>query len=116
MDGLLLEGKRAVVSAGARGMGRAAVLKLASQGADVAFCDITDAEGAVTEADARALSGPHSFYQHCDMGDKGQIDAFIAEVLRRFDHVDVLVNVVGVNDHDLLVDYNQERMDRMAGG
>ncbi len=112
MNNQLLDGKRAVVSAGAKGMGRAIVLMLASHGAQVAFCDIDDEAGKITLADANALQ-PGCLYQHCDMGIPDEVDAFSLAAKRRFDHINVLVNVAGINNRGLLVEQDPAVFERL---
>ncbi len=112
MNNQLLAGKRAVVSAGAKGMGRAIVLLLAAQGAQVAFCDIDDEAGQTTLADANTLQ-PGCLYQHCDMGNADEVDAFCQAAKRRLGHADVLVNVAGINDRDLLVEQDPTVFERI---
>ena len=111
-DGKLLAGKRVVVTGGAQGMGRAIVLLLAAQGAAVAFCDIDDEKAAITLADAQALH-PGCFHAHFDMASHEQVDAFCALVKQRFGHIDVLVNVVGVNQRQTLLELDMDVFNRI---
>ncbi len=90
----LLEGKRAFVSAGAAGVGRAIALLFAQQGAAVAITDIDEEAGRRTEAELKALS-PGSFFLPADMADRAQIEEACREVLRRFGRVDCLINNAG---------------------
>jgi len=93
--GKLLEGKKALITSGAHGMGYAISKMFVKHGADVAFCGRSPS-GAEVEAEFRKLS-PDSFFYMCDVLDGGQIDGFCAEALKRFGYVDVIVNNVGIN-------------------
>jgi NAD(P)-dependent dehydrogenase (short-subunit alcohol dehydrogenase family) len=82
------EGKRAIVTGGASGIGRATALRLAAEGAEVWIGDIDDAAGAAVAAEA------HGEYRHCDVSDPAQIHALIAEA-DAAGGIDALVNNAG---------------------
>ncbi|MBX9797257.1 SDR family NAD(P)-dependent oxidoreductase [Sphingomonas sp.] len=67
-------GKRAVITGGVSGIGRATALRLVVEGADVLIGDIDDAGGAALAAE----SGGRITYQHCDVMEPAQIEALIA--------------------------------------
>ena len=102
-----LEGKVALVTGagGMRGVGRATVMKLAGQGADIALTDVhreTDdlpphevrnswrGIDAVTEE--VAASGRAAFPVYCDLGDAGQIERMVEQVINHYGRIDILVN------------------------
>ena len=91
----LLDGKKALVTSGAHGMGYAISKLFIRHGADVAFCGRSPS-GADVEEEFKKTS-PGSFFFQCDVTDGGQVDAFCAEALKRFGYVDVIVNNVGIN-------------------
>jgi NAD(P)-dependent dehydrogenase (short-subunit alcohol dehydrogenase family) len=93
-----LAGKVAVVTGGARGIGRAIVEKLAQEGARVSFLDLDEAGGAAT---ARELGGHGRgvSFTRADVTREGEVAAAIEEVIRRDDGLDVLVNNAGVNTY-----------------
>src|SRR5258706_2734024 len=86
-----LEGKVAVVTGGAQGIGRAIVEKLTQEGARVSFLDLDEAEGAAT---ARALAVS---FTRADVTREGEVQAALAQVIGREGGLDVLVNNAGVN-------------------
>lgn len=86
------EGRVAVVSGAAQGIGAAAATRLASEGAEVAFVDINK-EGAEASA---ARAGGKSFAVQCDIGDPESVAALFKEVGTRCGKLDVLVNVAGI--------------------
>ena len=91
LDQFSLDSRVAVVTGGARGLGRQHALALAEAGASVALCDLLADEGQATAAEVSA-AGPGALFSRVDVTVPEQIDAFIAEVLARFGRIDVLVN------------------------
>ena len=98
-----LSGKAALVTGGARGIGRAIVLRLAAQGADVAFLDRGTAEAAEqTKRDVEAL-GRRCFWIEGDVTNPEAAPALVAQALETFGRVDILVNNAGVTRDDLIM-------------
>jgi 2-hydroxycyclohexanecarboxyl-CoA dehydrogenase len=91
---MTLQGKIAVVTGAASGIGRATARALAEQGAQVIVADIDRERG---EAQAAALreGGCKADFVAVDMTDPASIDAFARDVQARFGAVDVLVNGAG---------------------
>jgi 3(or 17)beta-hydroxysteroid dehydrogenase len=90
-----VEGKVALVTGGALGLGRAAVELLAREGARVAVTDVKDAEGrAVVEKIGAA--GGEAIYIHHDVAQEADWERAIAETLKRFGKLDIVVNNAGV--------------------
>lgn len=89
------EGKVAVVTGGAQGIGAACVRALARAGATVCIWDVADAPG---DALARELDGAGTrvHYQHCDVSSKASVDAALARTLALCGRVDQLVNNAGI--------------------
>jgi len=96
-------GKSALVTGGARGIGKAICLTLARQGADVAFVDVGRpevAEATVAEIQAlgrRALSVP------ADVTDPEACVKAVASVVAAFGKIDILVNNAGITRDDLIM-------------
>ena len=102
-----LEGKTALITGagGMRGVGRAAALKLASQGADIAITDVqrdaTDLPPGEVRVEWRGIQsvteevealGRRCFPVYCDLGEDQQIERLVDEVKDRFGRIDILVN------------------------
>ena len=87
-----LNGKVALVSGAARGMGQAEARLFAAEGARVAVCDVLDDEG---KAVAEEL-GESAFYQHLDVTDENQWAEAVAATTQAFGKLDVLINNAGI--------------------
>jgi 3-oxoacyl-[acyl-carrier protein] reductase len=98
-----LTGKTALVTGGARGLGKAICLNLARQGADIAFVDIGRPEVAeATVAEIEAL-GRRAISIAADVTDPEACVAAVAKVVETFGKVDILVNNAGITRDDLIM-------------
>ena len=79
-----------IVTGGAQGIGEACARRFAREGARVVVADVQDARGQALAAELGAS------YLHCDVGDKAQVDALVAQVMRAHGRIDVLVNNAGI--------------------
>ena len=91
-----LDGRIAIVTGGARGIGRAIVERLAAERARVTFCDLDPAGG---EAAVRALgdAGLRATFVPADVAREADVERLVADVVARDGAVDVLVNNAGIN-------------------
>lgn len=110
-----VEGKVAVVTGGAMGIGRAACLLLAGEGATVAVTDIADEEGAIVIAKIREFGGSAKYW-HVDTSDEEEVRITFASIARELGSLDILVNnagIAGVNKqtHDI----SAEEWNRVMG-
>ncbi|MDB5930952.1 MAG: short-chain dehydrogenase/reductase [Polaromonas sp.] len=85
-----LDGRVCIVSGGAQGIGEACIRRFAGEGAKVVIADVDDARGAALANETGGL------YIHCDVGDKAQVDALVAQVMAAHGRIDVLVNNAGI--------------------
>jgi NAD(P)-dependent dehydrogenase (short-subunit alcohol dehydrogenase family) len=93
-----LAGKVAFITGGGGGIGRATAERFAQEGAKVAVADIDDAAGEAAAKSARGLgknSGGDAVFIHCDVRDKGSVEAAIAETVKRFGKLTILHNNAG---------------------
>src|SRR5579883_2183260 len=88
-----LSGRVAVVTGGAAGLGKAAALRLASEGAKVEMLDLKPADAAVEEV--RAAGGEANGIV-CDCTDEGQIAHAVKTIESRQGRIDILVNNAGI--------------------
>ncbi len=108
----LLEGKRALVTGGAQGIGREIALTFAKHGAVVAIADIVVEEGRQTERELQAID-PRCFFLRTDTGVPEDIDALCQAVQERFGGLDILDNNVGINIREFLGDLKDESFERI---
>jgi 3-oxoacyl-[acyl-carrier protein] reductase len=98
-----LSGKSAVVTGGSRGIGRAIALRLAAQGADVAFSYRGNEAAAKETASAIEGLGRKALAIQADVSDPESADALIKAALDAFGKVDILVNNAGITRDDLIM-------------
>jgi NAD(P)-dependent dehydrogenase (short-subunit alcohol dehydrogenase family) len=99
--GLRLDGKVAVVTGGASGIGRAAVLRFLDEGACVVAADVDAASGGqlVDEVDATAHKGRVAF-RLCDVADEGAVADTMAHAVTTFGRLDCVFNNAGIAPRD----------------
>jgi NAD(P)-dependent dehydrogenase (short-subunit alcohol dehydrogenase family) len=114
-----LTGRIALVTGGGRGIGRAVALSLASAGADVAVTarsakDLEETTAAIREIGRRGKAIV------CDVAERSQVDAMVAQVKQALGDPLILVNNAGIAGSAKLTDTTDEMWDRMlrvnAGG
>ena len=106
----IFDGKVAVVTGAARGIGQAIAKKLAQEGADVAICDL-QAEWLAETAGIVQGFGRKALPLAVDVGDGDAVNACIAEVVKVFGKVDIMVNNAGITKDTLLVRMSDDDWD-----
>ncbi len=89
-----LDGRRAIITGGAAGIGAAAVQIFAGEGAEVAIFDINDAWGEKVAGDVAARGGD-VLYLHTDITKPDEVEASVARVADAFGGLDILYNNAG---------------------
>jgi glucose 1-dehydrogenase len=84
-----LQGKTAVVTGAARGIGQAVALELAERGANVAICDWQDAAETLIAIEKHGVC---ALFERRDVGDRKQMGEFFEAVREELGRVDILVN------------------------
>ena len=87
---LHLKGRRALVTGGSKGIGRAIATGLAAEGCDVAIC-ARDAEGVALAADDLRAMGVKAVGASVDVGQRASLESFIAEAAAALGGLDILV-------------------------
>ncbi|MEP7047721.1 MAG: glucose 1-dehydrogenase [Ilumatobacteraceae bacterium] len=105
-----LTGKKALVTGGGRGLGRAIAVGLAQHGADVAVTSRTVAELEET-AQAVAETGRRCLVVPGDASQKAEIDRVVGEVAAGLGQIDILVNNAGVDAAAPAIDYSEADWD-----
>ncbi len=113
------EGRTAIVTGTARGIGAAIARALVLEGAHVTGVDVADesgvATGAAIAADAAAAGSTGTFtFAHCDVSDEVQVRATVAAVLAARGRVDVMVNNAAVQVEHLAADVRVEDFHRVV--
>ena len=90
-----IRGKKALVTGAASGIGRAIALALADEGANVYLVDVDEGGLAAVVGEA-ARHGVEAVGVRCDLSQPPDITRMLAEVLDRWEHVDIVVNNAGV--------------------
>ena len=98
-----LSGKSAVVTGGSRGLGRAIALRLARQGADVAFSYRGNEVAADETASGIEEAGREALAVQADVTDPAAAEALVKAALEAFGKVDILVNNAGITRDDLIM-------------
>ena len=107
----LLEGKVALITGASRGIGRAVAIKLAEQGADIAFTYLTQQQAAMaTVAEIEALGVRVKAYAS-DAASYEQSHAIVEQVKADFGRIDILVNNAGITKDNLMLRMTEEQWD-----
>lgn len=109
----LLEGKNAIVTGAARGIGEGIAIKFAEQGCNVAFTYVSDSsadKAKALEAKLTALGVKAKAYQS-NAGDFAACEIFVNDVLKEFGSVDICVNNAGISKDNLLMRMTPEQWD-----
>ena len=99
---MLLKGKIALVTGSGQGIGKAIALKLASEGADIALCDVIE-ETIKSAASQIEAMGQKTFCCKCDVSDTSSVDKTVNKILDNAGKIDILVNNAGLTRDTLLV-------------
>lgn len=91
-DGMDFDGKTAIVTGGAQGMGRATALAFLRQGAHVVVGDVDEAAGRALAEEA----GSGLVFQRCDMARETDVEALVATAVDRFGKLDAIFNNAGI--------------------
>lgn len=112
MPSLRLDGRVALVTGGSRGLGLGMALALAHAGADVALAARTE-EQLETAADLVRETGRRAYIIPADVADVGAVRAMVAETVRHFGRLDILVNAAGINIRGPATDFSESDWERL---
>lgn len=104
----LLDGKVALVTGAARGIGKAIALRFAAEGADIAFTDLAVNEE--TAAEIAALGHRAKSYAS-NAADFEATQAVVDEILKDFGRIDILVNNAGITRDGLVMRMSEQQWD-----
>lgn len=107
----LLEGKTALITGAARGIGKALALRFAQEGANIAFTDLViDETGKATEEEIAACGVKCKGYAS-NAADYAQTEEVVKDVVADFEHIDILVNNAGITKDGLMMRMAESQWD-----
>ena len=109
-----LEGRSAIVTGGARGIGFAVARAFAREGAAVAIADV-DGAGARTAAEELNTQGARSLPIPVDVADAASVQAMVATALQAFGRIDILMNNAGVGGNTPFLETTLADWNRIIG-
>ena len=111
----LIEGKVAIVTGAARGIGKAIALKFAAEGANIAFTDLViDENGLATQKEIEALGVKAKGYAS-NAANFEETHNVVAEIVKDFGRVDILVNNAGITKDGLMMRMSEGQWDAVIG-
>ena len=111
----LLEGKVALITGAARGIGKAIALKFAQEGADIAFTDLViDENGKKTEEEIAALGVKVKGYAS-NAANFEDTHKVVEQIHADFGHIDILVNNAGITKDGLMMRMSEAQWDAVIG-
>jgi 3-oxoacyl-[acyl-carrier protein] reductase len=109
--GKLLEGKVAIVTGAARGIGKAVALRLAQEGCNIAFTDLAyDDNAQKTETEIAALGVKSKAYAS-NAAKFDDTHKVVEDIMKDFGRIDVLVNNAGITRDGLMMRMSEEQWD-----
>ncbi|WP_430815865.1 3-oxoacyl-[acyl-carrier-protein] reductase [Carboxylicivirga sp. RSCT41] len=107
----LLEGKTAIVTGAARGIGKAIAIRFAQEGCNVAFTDLVINEAAEeTQKELEAFGVKAKGYAS-DASNFEDTQKVVAEIAKDFDSIDILINNAGITKDTLLMRMTEDQWD-----
>ena len=107
----MLDGKVALITGAARGIGKAIALKFAQEGADVAFTDLAINEAAEETIAEIAAFGHKVKGYASNAANFDETHAVVEEILKEFGHIDILVNNAGITKDGLVLRMSEAQWD-----
>jgi 3-oxoacyl-[acyl-carrier protein] reductase len=105
------EGRVALVSGGARGIGAATAERLAEDGAAIAIADLDGDGAAATAARIAAAHGVKAIGIKANIADAAEVEATVTEIVSRLGSLDILVNNAGITRDNLIYRMTDEDWD-----
>ena len=109
---LVLEGKLALITGGARGIGREIAMFFANEGANIAICDVNLEDAQKTAKEIEDL-GRQSLAFKADVTSSSQVQDMADKILDKFNKIDILINNAGITKDNLLLRMSEEEWDKV---
>lgn len=107
---MVLDGKVALVTGAAKGIGKACATVLGQQGAAVAVADVDEPAGTSTVGELQTL-GVRSLFVRCDVSIRAEVETLMSRVVAEFGRLDILVNNAGYHLSKSLADTSEQEWD-----
>ena len=107
----MLNGKTAVITGAARGIGKTIALHMAKEGADIALIDYCSEEDLQAACKEICACGVKAVGYHCNVADFEETKEVTAQVIGEFNSVDILVNNAGITKDNLLLRMSESEFD-----
>jgi len=107
----LLTGKTVLITGAARGIGKSIALRLAAEGADIAFTDLASDDVFMAAVDEIKSKGVNCRGYVSDASDFEQTHSVVSQIQKDFGHIDVLVNNAGITRDGLLMRMTEQQWD-----
>jgi len=107
----LLEGKTALITGAARGIGRSIALRLAGEGADIAFTDLAYDDAAKAVEKEIGDKGVKAKAYASDASKLDQTQEVVEQIIAEFGKIDILVNNAGITNDTLLMRMTEKQWD-----
>ena len=107
---MILKDKTALITGGARGIGREIALLFAKEGADIIICDVNQDVLNATRTEIEALGRKAEGYA-VDVTNFAQVEEMVNKALDKFQKIDILVNNAGITRDALIVRMSEQEFD-----
>lgn len=109
----LLDNQTAIITGASRGIGEAIALKLAEEGANIAFTYVSSGEKAKTLEEKLKALGVNAKAYKSNAGIFTDCESFVTEVLKEFGTIDVCINNAGISKDNLILRMSEEQWDEV---
>lgn len=99
---MLLEGKKAIITGGSRGIGAAIVQRFLAEGATVYYVSRSEGDQGAAFKEAAASTGASVSFRQCDISDREALTSTIADIIKEAGRIDSLVNNAGITRDGLV--------------
>lgn len=107
-----LKNKVAIITGAARGIGKAAAIIFAKEGAKVVIADLDD-QGALNVVNQIKADGNEAMYVHTNLTSASDVEALVAQTVENYGKLDILYNNAGINLFAQLADTEEEDWDKV---
>jgi 3-oxoacyl-[acyl-carrier protein] reductase len=109
----LIQGKNVLITGASRGIGRGIAIEMAKQGANVAFTYLSSPEKATELEKELQVFGNKAIGFKSDASDFASAEQLIADVIKEFGTLDIVVNNAGITRDNLLMRMSEEHFDEV---